>query len=82
MACSSITVKMKNKGMISTHQLKGTCLMSKQKLVIKALPYFITSANPIAKGLCYDTLLYSDYKSNYLMLTSKYFINKYFIIDN
>ena len=42
-----------------------------RELIIKPLPWFVRGGNLIAKGLCYDTLLYSDRKVSAIKSTSK-----------
>ncbi|SNA88536.1 hypothetical protein FI146_950001 [Flavobacterium psychrophilum] len=45
---------------------------NKKELIIKELGSYVTGdVNPVAKGLCYDTLLYSDRKASAIKSTSK-----------
>ena len=45
---------------------------NKKELIIKELGSYVTGdVNPVAKGLCYDILLYSDRKVSAIKLTSK-----------
>lgn len=44
---------------------------SQQKLTVKPIGYYITGGSPIAKGLCYDTYLYSDENLSAIKSTSK-----------
>jgi len=51
-------------------QNEKTQAKNTRELIIKPLPWFVTGGNPIAKGLCYDTLLYSDRKVSAIKSTS------------
>jgi hypothetical protein len=54
------------------YQLKEKTKPEIKKLIIKELGSYVTGdVNPVAKGLCYDTLLYSDRKVSAIKSTSK-----------
>jgi hypothetical protein len=52
-------------------QSEKTQAENTRELIIKPLPWFVRGGNPIAKGICYTTYLYSDKKVSAIKLTSK-----------